>query len=151
MYSRCYFLMIGRHREAPRTCPPMLRRCIGDASSTSLTSGDIASAAKKFNACIEILAMHSRCFVWKNDRRCIAECSGMHPRTLPNILSFPKHRRCIAEVSAMLRDSIPEYSLNISGASVFCGRARYTPVLIHAFRKRVIFYYADVFPLVQAS
>ena len=131
---------------------PKLRRCIGDASATSwdcFWHRETSRVLQKNSMhALKFFAMHSRGFVWKNDRRCIAECSAMHPRTLLNKFYFPKHRRCIAEVSAMLRGCIPEYSLNISGASGFCGRAQYTPVLIHASRKLVSFYIADVFSLV---
>ena len=142
MYSRCTPDVTFDDRETSRTGSPMHRRSFGDASAMHRrrheTSGDIASAARKFNACIENFAMHSRRFVWKNDRRCIGDASPNVRRCIPELSlinfisrSIPEasamHRRCIAEVSAMLRGCIPEYSLNISGASVFCGRSQYTP------------------------
>jgi len=99
MYSRCYLLMIGRHREASRTCSAMHRRsfgdasamhrrCIGDVMRLFLTSGDIASAVKKFNACIEIFR-------------------DVFPRFYLELTSA-MHRRSIAEASAIVRGCIPE-------------------------------------------
>ena len=78
----------------------------------------------------KFFAMHSRGFVWKNDRRCIGDASPNVRRCIPQLSSIncisrnmheasAIHRRCIAEVSVMIRGCIPEYSLDTSGASGF--------------------------------
>ena len=136
---------------------PKLRRCIGDVMRLFLTSGDIASAAKKINACIEIFRDALPRFCLKKGsamhRRCIAECSAMLPRTLINKFYFPKHprgtpmhRRSIRDASGMHPRIFVKH---IWGIWILRSRAVHTCVdTIHASRKLVSFYIADVFSLV---
>ena len=110
MYSRCYLLMIGRHREASRTCSPMHRRsfdqwCIGDVIRLFLTSGDIESAAKKFNARIEIFrGVFPRFYfelTYAMDRRSIAESSSIVRGCIPEAFAICCCSRGIAEASSI--------------------------------------------------
>ena len=97
MYSRCYFLMIGRHRE--QVC-----RCIGDVMRHWETSRVLQENSMH---ALNFFAMHTRRFVRKKDRRCIADASGM---LRGKILSSGMHPRIFGDASAMHRRSIRDPS-----------------------------------------
>ena len=109
MYSRCTpdvtFKWSGDiakyHEHVPRCiaeASAMIRRWIGDVMRRRETSRELR---KNSMHALKFFAMHSRCFLWINNRRCIGDLSSIYClfRSIPE--ASPMHRRSIRDASGM--------------------------------------------------